>query len=299
VRLGAVAAENGDATRAACIEFDKAAGWDRPRADAWLSRHATDHARTVFLQTPYRFQRPLVDMVQTLVRCGDWLVGPAVGHDADKSFEFVPVPPFAKHEWPREGAGLELDLSSPRHAERLPAGLRHGLPTRGYVNYLEAQALMRRLEAYARKEASPTCRVAVLALFEGQVELLRRLIEQSETLRGRQFPLEVALPSRLHQRECDVVFLSLTRSHAHRLVAFGEDAKELPMALTRARARLLMFGDPGTMCKRTTAQGPVEMLDPQSAQQELLRLTRLLAYLQAHGPALPVANGVSHVPATV
>jgi hypothetical protein len=71
------------------------------------------------------------------------------------------------------------------------------------------------------------------------------------------------------------------------------------MALTRARARLLMFGDPGTMCKRTTAQGPVEMLDPQSAQQELLRLTRLLAYLQAHGPALPVANGVSHVPATV
>ena len=85
----------------------------------------------------------------------------------------------------------------------------------------------------------------MLAVYEGQVELLRRLVEQSEILRARTYPLEVALPSRWHQRECDVVFLSLTRSHAHRSVAFGEDVKELPLALTRARSRLFLFGDPG------------------------------------------------------
>ena len=48
------------------------------------------------------------------------------------------APPFSKREWPREGAGLELDLSASRHADRLPVGLRPGLPARGFVNYLEA-----------------------------------------------------------------------------------------------------------------------------------------------------------------
>jgi superfamily I DNA and/or RNA helicase len=124
--------------------------------------------------------------------------------------------------------------------------------------------------------------------------LLRRLIEQSEILRGRGFPLEVALPSRLHQRECDIVFLSLTRSHAHRCVAFGEDVKELPLALTRSRSRLLVFGDPGSLFKRASWHGPLDHLDASSAHQELLRLSRLLALLQKQGPALPLANGSLH-----
>jgi hypothetical protein len=293
VRLGAV----GDATRTACLDFDKAVGWDRAKAEAWLHQHRPvhDHERTIYLQTPYRFERPLAQIVQSVVRVRDWL--PAGGpHETigAKAFEFVAVPPFTKQEWPREGAGLELDLTAARHADRLPVGLRQSLPAHGFVNYLEAQALIRRLETWQRTEANASRRVAVLALYEGQVQLLRRLVEQSEVLRARDFVLEVALPSRLHQRECDVVFLSLTRSHAHRCVAFGEDVKELPLALTRPRSRLLVFGDPGSLFKRTTWHGPLDHLDALSGQQELLRLSCLLSYLQKHGHGLPTANGVAH-----
>jgi hypothetical protein len=205
------------------------------------------------------------------------------------------VPALAKHEWPRDGAGLELDLSAVRHADRLPVGLRQGLPTRGFVNYLEAQALIRALETLQQNGACAGCTVALLALYEGQVELLRRLVEQSEILRGRQFPLEIALPSRLHQRECDFVLLSLTRSHGHRSVAFGEDARELPLALTRPRRRLLVFGDPGTLCKRTTWHGPLEHLDAHSAQQELVRLSCFLACLRQQGHSIPTLNGLASV----
>ena len=297
VRLGTVADKHGDATRTACLEFDKNAGWDCDKAEAWLYRHRPvhDHERTVFLQTPYRFKRPLAQIVQTVVRATDWLTAsgpPEVG--SDNRFEFIAVPPFSKKEWPREGAGLELDLSASRHADRLPVGLRHSLPARGFVNYVEAQALIHRLENWLRKESADARRVAVLALYQGQVELLRRLIEQSETLRAGNLPLEVALPSRLHQRECEVVFLSLTRSHAHRCVAFGEDVNELPLALTRARGRLFVFGDPGSLCKRTNWHGPLDHLDAQSAHQELLRLSRLLAYLQKQGHALPKGNGLAN-----
>jgi hypothetical protein len=307
VRLGTVADEHGDATRTACLEFDKNGGWDCCKAEAWLYRHRPvhDHQRTIFLQTPYRFERPLAQIVRTVVRASDWPTAswpPDSEPEAqargktpgDKKFEFIAVPPFSKQEWPREGAGLELDLSTSRNADRLPVGLRHSLPARGFVNYLEAQALIRRLETWLRKESADSCRVAVLALYQGQVELLRRLIEQSETLRAGNFPLEVALPSRLHQRECEVVFLSLTRSHAHRSVAFGEDVNELPLALTRARGRLFVFGDPGSLCKRTNWHGPLDHLDAQSAHQELLRLSRLLTYLQKQGHTLPKANGLAN-----
>lgn len=287
VRLGAVAGAHGDAMRIAHVEFDKSAGWDRVKADAWLYRHrlVQDHERTAFLQTPYRFQRSLGNLVQAVVRAGEWLPTGLSENDG-RAFEFVAVPALQKHAWPREGAGLELDLSASRHVDRLPVGLRQGLPPRGFVNYLEAQALIRRLEMFVQKDVNgQPCRVAVLALYEGQVELLRRLVAQSEILRGRSFPLEVALPSRLCQRECDVVFLSLTRSHGHRAVAFGDDVRELPLALTRARARLFVFGDPGSLCKRLSWHGPLDNLDAHAAHQELVRLSRLVPFLQSQSAA--------------
>ena len=293
VRLGAV---DCDTTRVSLIEFDKSAGFDRAKAEAWLHRHRRthDHERTAFLQTPYRFQPALSNLVQAIVHVGDWLtpVRPIAPNQA-AGFEFVAAPALCKADWPRDGAGLELDLSASRHADRLPTGLKHGLPPRGFVNYLEAQALIRRLETWLQKEAADsTARVAVLGLYEGQVMLLRRLIEQSEILRSRPFPLEVALPSRMHQRECDLVFLSLTRSHAHRCVAFGDDPCELPLGLTRARSRLLVFGDLGTLCKRAQWQGPLEHLDAHTSHQERLLVSRLLACLERESAAPAAVNGM-------
>jgi hypothetical protein len=291
LRLGIAACAVGqELTKVACIEFDKGLGWDRTKAEDWLSRHrrGRDFERRVFLQTPYRFDRRLASVVQTVVRASDWLTAAlAESASGPSGLEFVAVPALAKHDWPREGAGLELDLSASRQGDRLPAGLRPGLPARGVVNYLEAQALVRRVETWMQKEsAGAGVRVGLLALYASQVELLRRLVEQSEILRARTFALEIALPSRLHQWECNVAFLSLMRSHAHRCVAFGEDARELPLALTRARTRLFVFGDPGSLCKRASWRGPLDHLDARSAHQEQVHLARLLAHVQHHAPAL-------------
>jgi AAA domain len=292
LRLGTTADNSDDAMRIAAIEFDKAAGWDRAKADAWLACHRPirDHERTTQLQVPYRFQQPLAKLVSSVLRCGEWLSAhPPIAAPDAPGFEFIPVPAAVK----REPAGLELDLSAQRSADKLPTGLRHGLPTHGFVNYLEAQALINRLERWSQQEAGDCCRVAVLALYDGQAVLLRRLVEQSEILRARRHPLEIAVPSRLHQRECDVVFLSLTRSHPHRSTAFGEDVRELPIALTRARARLFVFGDVGALCKRLDCRGTVEHHDVHAAQQEQEHLARLLAFIHPHFHAATVANGVA------
>lgn len=287
------------AWRVAAVEFAAEQGWDRARASAWLSARlpGRDLGRTACLQVPHRFARPLAEAVSAIAFPEEslWPLLPAGGSADTSGLEFVAVPPPRKAELPREGAGLEVDLSAARHADRLPADLAAGLPPRGYANYLEAQALVRRLEQLAAAPGGlPAGRrdepaIAVLALYEGQAELLRRLIERSEPLRTAAALIEVAVPSRVRQREFEVVFLSLTRSHAHRHVPFGTDVADLPLALTRARQRLHIFGDPGTLSKRAHWHGPLEHHGAAAAQREQAHLCRLLR--QVHpGSARPAAR---------
>jgi hypothetical protein len=287
--------------RAARVEFTRAAGWDQRRAEDWFAQFSNGHdsRRTVFLQLPYRFARPLAQAVSTVLFPDDslWPLLPPLS-TVEPHLEFVAVPALRKPELPREGAGLELDLTATRHADRLPAELRPGLPLEGFVNYLEAQALVRRLEQLAQTPgALPASRcgqpeVAVLALFEGQAELLRRLLAKSEVLREMAPHLEVGVPAQFRQRECAIVLLSLTRSHPHRSVPFGADVADLGIALTRARHKLYVFGDPGALVKRIHWQGPLDHLPASAAHLEWLRLSRLVSYI--HDLVCPSERLLAH-----
>jgi hypothetical protein len=187
------------------------------------------------------------------------------------------------------GAGLELDLAGARHVDRLPSELRAQLPNRGFVNYIEAQAIVRKLEALAADPAVPADTeagrpvLAVVALYASQAELIRRLIQQSRILRSAGRAIEVDVPGGFRHRESAVVLLSLTRSHSHRAVSFGEGPQALTLALTRARARLILFGDPGTLARRSQWEGPLDHLDEAAAGRERKVVAQLLRYLQGQG----------------
>ncbi len=142
---------------AARLEFSRGGGWDRPAVESWLQTHLHwhGHERAVFLQVPHRQHRSLAAIVGPLLFAEDCLAHLLAARSADEArFEFVPVPALRKPEWPREGAGLEQDLAASRHGDRLPADLRGELPRKGIVNYLEAQALVRRLEQWAQRRPS-------------------------------------------------------------------------------------------------------------------------------------------------
>jgi hypothetical protein len=229
--------------------------------------------------------------------------------------EFVPVPPSCEDRGknkkdrarrtgaaadpppfllPKGGAGLELDLSDPRHRDRLPTELRPGLPEQGYVNYLEAQAVVRTVEDLAVHWGELTgaplpghdkCRptVGIVALYPAQVELIRRLIEQCPGLAAPAFDLKVDVPASFRENEYSVVLVSLTRSHAHRAVTYGEGPQALVLALTRARSKLFLFGDPGTLARRTQWQGSLDHLDETASAWERALVTQLVRYLQGQG----------------
>ena len=187
----------------------------------------------------------------------------------------------------RGGAGLEVDLADPRHHDPLPADVRAQLPKEGYVNFLEAQAVVRRLETLVQDpavlavSAALRCRqanvchadahcpaIAVMALYESQVELLRCLMQRSSVLAASPVRVEVGLPSAFRHRDCHVAILSLTRSHTHCAVTYGDHPRTLLQALTRARSGVLIFGDPGTLARRSQWQGPVDHLDESAAAHE-------------------------------
>jgi hypothetical protein len=195
---------------------------------------------------------------------------------------------------PSGGAGLELNLTDPRNHDRLPAELRPGLGVGGMVNLVEAQAVVRTLEGWAtdpgfraalarRPPPAVRCPVGVLALYPAQAQLIRHLIRQSPVLAGADLPVTVDVPGAFREQECLVVLLSLTRSHTHRAVAYGEGPQLLTLALTRARAHLRIFGDVGTLTRRSQWTGPLEHLDEAAAAQEREVALRLVRYLQGQG----------------
>jgi hypothetical protein len=294
------------------LEFERARGWDRAGAEAWVEQHLClrDLGRTVALEVPHRMESALAQVVNDVLFAGGHEGSGAAPASTDgrPAVEFVAVPALGKGKPaspgrsgdsrpPRRGeagaagAGLELDLAMPRHADRLPSELRAGLPNRGIVNYLEARAVVHVLEEIYRPGGrhnraagqTPPC-TAVIALFASQADLLRQLIKQAPILVAHPGAITVGTPGAFRQREADIVVLSLTRSHTHRAVAYGEGPAALHLALTRARRQLVVVGDPGNLARRSHWQGVLDHLDETAAQREGQILGQLVRYVHGKGP---------------
>jgi hypothetical protein len=196
---------------------------------------------------------------------------------------------------PRSGAGLELDLAVVRPTDRLPAELRPALPSSGLVNFLEAQAVVRTLEGLAtdarvralvetiRHEQSRCPPIAVLTPYAAQAALIRRLLAESARWSASGLDAEVDVCGAFRQRECLLAVVSLTRSHGHRAVTFGEGPQQLALALTRARTKLILVGDPGTLARRSQWDGILDQLDESAAAREGRVIGHLVRYLQGRG----------------
>jgi superfamily I DNA and/or RNA helicase len=184
-----------------------------------------------------------------------------------------------------------VDLADVRHRARLPNDVRSALPTEGFVNYAEAQAVLCALEALAADSALRTAgagrAVGVIALYPSQAALIRLLLQQSPALAAADLEIAIDVPSGFRQRECWAVLVSLTRSHTHRAVSFGPGPDALALALTRARARLLLFGDPGTLTRRSQWENSLDHLDPVASARERTLVDRLVTCIQGNGPRPP------------
>jgi hypothetical protein len=300
----------------AALEFEFAAGWDRNRAESWAARHLgmADLGRTALLTAPCGFTSGLSAFLSDVLLGFSVRVQPShTVSPGESSVEFTAVPslprggprPGRHGARPPSGAGLEIDLSDSRHRDRLPAEVRARIDAmRGYVNFAEAQAVVRALARMARERGSGRTlgrisaagigshngdslhpvRVGVVALYPGQAQLIRLLLEPEATaLAAAGLEIRVDAPGGFHEAECGIALVSLTRSHVHRAAVLGDGPTALATALTRGRFRLMVFGDVGTLARRVEWQAPLDHLDEAAGELERGMVTRLLRYISGEG----------------
>jgi hypothetical protein len=295
------------------LEFDRREGWAWEKVDAWVQEHlgVRNLGRTVRLTTLHRMDPSLAQFLSDLLFHGTFQKGIHVLSTGAMSglphVLFIPVPVLhgPRHSGDkrgnrkdggstslrnrsflsRPGAGLETDLADLRQSDRLPGELRSQLPRCGIVNYMEAEAIVRLLEVLASSASSeaPAEPVGVVALYQAQAALVRHLINRSPRLAAAGHTIKVDVPAALRSLEWATVLVSLTRSHSHRAVSYGDGPHLLSLAMTRARKRLVLFGDPGTLVRRAQWVGPVDHLDEATAAREHDIIARLVLYLQGQG----------------
>jgi hypothetical protein len=202
------------------------------------------------------------------------------------------------------GAGLEIDLSDPRRLADIPTEYRANLPPQGIVNIVEARAIVEMLEGMATDPAFISTNespgfgpmVAVISVFPVQVVLLQLMLQRSSILANSRLAVEVGTPGAFHQRDAQVVVVSLTRSHATRAVPFSDTPQSLLLALTRPAGRLVLFGDPGTMLRRSQWHGGLDHLDENVGPLEQALLGQLLSQLNRIVNQAPEERASQEVP---
>jgi hypothetical protein len=257
------------------LEFAGAAGWTLERAATWVGQHVRrlDSARTFRLDQPHNQAPALTVFLGDLFYPGayalPWL---PTSSPAEAGVTFVPAPawPSTQGQWLpahlKTGAGWECeqagDWCNPREADVVADWVQH------------------------HELASD---VTVVTPFAAQARLLR------ERLAGMGVPV-VGPGDAVPARTVSVV-VSLVRSHSQRAVAFGTDPAWLARMLARARGRVAVVGDPGTLARRAVWDGPVDGLDEQRAQREKAWIGRLVRYLHGHAPrAAQFRLGGNHQP---
>ncbi|HEV3237919.1 MAG TPA: AAA domain-containing protein [Gemmataceae bacterium] len=192
----------------------------------------------------------------------------------------------------RTGLDQEIDLADSLQRFKLPQEISSYLPKTGLVNYREAQRVVHILESLVSSPFGKLTKgrhhphglmptIGVIALYPAQVELIRRLIDQAPSLVASSVPLLVDGPAGFRGKECAIALLSLTRCHSHRTTSYGTGPECLRLALTRARQKLFIFGDPATLIRRSQWHGIVETLDEESSAVERELISWLVRYLQS------------------
>lgn len=87
----------------------------------------------------------------------------------------------------------------------------------------------------------------IITPYRAQVQLLRRLLKQDKELKPFRRLLTIDTVDGFQGRERDVIIISLVRSNEQGNIGFLSDLRRMNVAITRARMKLIILGDAGTL----------------------------------------------------
>ena len=124
----------------------------------------------------------------------------------------------------------------------------------GRINKDEAELTLQTLEAYYRKIGKQRILdeqidVGIISPYRAQVQYLKRLIRKREFFKPYRSLITVNTVDGFQGQERDVILISLVRANAEGQIGFLSDLRRMNVAITRARMKLIIIGDPSTLCR--------------------------------------------------
>lgn len=122
----------------------------------------------------------------------------------------------------------------------------------GRINKAEADLLLLHLQGYINKVGinrfiEENIDVGIISPYRVQTHYIRKKIAQSEELRRVRHLISVNTVDGFQGQERDIIFISLVRSNEHGQIGFLSDLRRMNVAMTRARMKLVIFGNAQTL----------------------------------------------------
>lgn len=122
--------------------------------------------------------------------------------------------------------------------------------TKSYRNRDEGQIVFEHLLEYCLKTEAAGCTedfgtVGIIAPYKAQVNMLKELFADT-SIAGRG-NIAVNTIDSFQGQECDIIYISLTRSNDRGEIGFLQDIRRMNVAITRAKKKLVVIGDSATV----------------------------------------------------
>jgi superfamily I DNA and/or RNA helicase len=105
--------------------------------------------------------------------------------------------------------------------------------------------LVTELVPHYQPENFPT--IAVISPYKQQIYLLKEQLLHSPFLQAYGSKISVNTIDSFQGQERDIVYISMTRSNTESKIGFLSDIRRMNVAMTRARKKLVVIGDSGTL----------------------------------------------------
>lgn len=89
--------------------------------------------------------------------------------------------------------------------------------------------------------------IAVISPYKQQVQLLKEQLEHTPELEPYKNAITINTIDSFQGQERDIVYISMTRSNTENKIGFLSDIRRMNVAMTRARKKLVVIGDSGTL----------------------------------------------------
>ena len=122
----------------------------------------------------------------------------------------------------------------------------------GRINKAEAELLLLHLQGYINKIGvsrflEESIDVGIISPYRVQTQYIRQQIRRREEFRKVRHLISVNTVDGFQGQERDIILISLVRSNEHGQIGFLSDLRRMNVAMTRARMKLLIFGNSTTL----------------------------------------------------